>query len=241
VQIVNMIKKLPWHEERRWPARDPGQINKIIIHQELAAGRLEEVNTYHISPGSDNHLSTRGCPHLCYHYGIRQFERDGEIVQANELSHITWHTKNYNTSGVGILLEGCFKGTGYDYGTDGPTTAQMEALENLVDYLIDALGLTHQDVYGHYHFGKPACPGYRISEWVETYRFGLESKTNSQLKPMDIRLIQRALKKTGYDCGKVDGIIGPQTVTALRNFQRDHNLDIDGIPGPQTQRSLQNL
>ncbi|MBC8278700.1 MAG: N-acetylmuramoyl-L-alanine amidase [FCB group bacterium] len=55
-------------------------------------------------------------------------------------------------------------------GHDGPTPAQIDSLEWLTGYLLKSLKLTPQDVYGHYHFGKPACPGYQAADWVEAYR-----------------------------------------------------------------------
>ncbi len=139
------------------------------------------------------------------------------------------------------MLEGCFKGTGFQNGEEGPTPTQLNSLQFLVEYLIDALDLTHQDIYGHYHFGKPACPGYIVSEWIEENSFGLAGSNDEQIKPMDTIAIQKTLNKTGYNCGKPDGIIGLQTIIAIRNYQSDHNLVVDGVPGPQTQRALQNI
>lgn len=174
MEIVNLISKLPWHEKRRWRTRDLLTIDKIIVHQELSDGSIEAVNKYMITPGPGNHISPKGAPHFCYHFGIRMKEHDGhpegEIVQANELTDITWHTKGQNTSGVGIMLEGNFKGTGHESGHDGPAPAQIDSLEWLTGYLLKSLKLTPQDVYGHYHFGKPACPGYQAADWVEAYR-----------------------------------------------------------------------
>lgn len=41
-------------------------------------------------------------------------------------------------------------------------------------------------------------------------------------------MVQRALAEQGYYGGSIDGIIGPQTRQALRNFQRAHKLPITG-------------
>lgn len=41
-----------------------------------------------------------------------------------------------------------------------------------------------------------------------------------------------------YDCGAADGIFGAKTETAVRAFQRDHNLTVDGIAGKDTQAAL---
>ena len=36
----------------------------------------------------------------------------------------------------------------------------------------------------------------------------------------------------------MDGIFGPATNNAVRDFQDDHDLAVDGIVGPQTWRML---
>jgi Putative peptidoglycan binding domain len=50
--------------------------------------------------------------------------------------------------------------------------------------------------------------------------------------------IQARLQNLGYDCGEVDGIIGPKTRAAVRDFQQDAGLTVDGIAGPKTQAAL---
>ncbi len=54
-----------------------------------------------------------------------------------------------------------------------------------------------------------------------------------------VRAAQEHLKHLGYYTGKVDGKMGPQTKSAIKNFQRDHGLKADGILGPQTMRALE--
>ena len=50
--------------------------------------------------------------------------------------------------------------------------------------------------------------------------------------------VQQKLKELGYYNGAIDGIIGTQTVTAIKNFQRDNGLTVDGIVGPKTAKLL---
>lgn len=236
MNIVNLTAELPWHATRRWSTRDLSRVNKIIIHQELGEGSIEAVNRYHINP---NHISPKGCPHFCYHFGIRKSgEKDGEIVQANELSSITWHTKRQNTVAIGIMLQGNFNGPGHDLGTSEPTEKQIKSLEELVNYLITSFGLTKQDVFGHYHFGKPACPGTVVQDWIEKYRNDLALDKKQEKVAKTVTEVQHRLNKLGYTCGKVDGIIGIKTLAAIRKFQADNLLVVDGIVGPQTWAKL---
>ncbi|MFA5041445.1 MAG: peptidoglycan-binding domain-containing protein [Bdellovibrionales bacterium] len=54
-----------------------------------------------------------------------------------------------------------------------------------------------------------------------------------------IRSAQEHLKHLGYYTGKIDGVMGPATKSAIRNFQREHGLKADGILGPKTIRALE--
>jgi N-acetyl-anhydromuramyl-L-alanine amidase AmpD len=232
MEIKNLTAELPWHATRRWSSRELSRVNKIVIHQELGEGTIEAVNNYHIQP---NHISPKGCPHFCYHYGIR---KNGEIVQANELSSITWHTKGQNAVSVGIMLVGNFAGPGHTVGTSEPSPEQLKSLAGIVDYLKASFGLASQDVFGHYHFGKPACPGYVVQEWIETYRNDLSDLPAAAEVEKTVSEIQKRLNKLGYSCGKADGIIGVKTLAAIRKFQADTFLVVDGIVGPQTWKKL---
>jgi N-acetyl-anhydromuramyl-L-alanine amidase AmpD len=238
MHVKNLIKELPWHAERVWMKRELTQIDKIIIHQELGESSVENVNTYHISVGPKNHITPQGCPHICYHYGIR---KNGEIVQANELSDITWHCKGQNQNSVGIMLQGNFSGPGYDMGSSEPTPEQIHSTEELVDSLLVSLNLKNTDVFGHYQFGKPACPGYVMQDWVEKKRNMLNLETSVKPVEKSIKEIQERLNLLGYNAGKVDGLLGIKTQAAIRGFQADQHLIADGIVGPQTWSKLLNL
>ncbi len=56
---------------------------------------------------------------------------------------------------------------------------------------------------------------------------------------MDVRQIQLLLNYLGYDTGGTEGIYGPKTAKAVRDFQRDFGgLGVDGDAGEQTQKAL---
>lgn len=55
---------------------------------------------------------------------------------------------------------------------------------------------------------------------------------------MNIRAIQTALKKQGFDPGKIDGVFGRRTIAAVRAFQEARGLTVDGVPGPETVGAL---
>lgn len=54
----------------------------------------------------------------------------------------------------------------------------------------------------------------------------------------DVKWVQYALNREGYNCGKVDGIFGSGTKTAVISFQKAKGLDADGIVGAKTREAL---
>ena len=75
-----------------------------------------------------------------------------------------------------------------------------------------------------------------------------ETKDNPYKKPTrniriwcignDVKWVQYALNREGYNCGNVDGIFGNGTKSAVINFQKAKKLDVDGIVGPKTREAL---
>lgn len=59
----------------------------------------------------------------------------------------------------------------------------------------------------------------------------------SRLSAVDVRAIQRALMDRGYRITQIDGVMGPETGSAIRAFNRDNGL----VPNALTGRSLQLL
>lgn len=59
--------------------------------------------------------------------------------------------------------------------------------------------------------------------------------------PMDgkqVRELQSALNEKGYEVGAVDGIVGPKTMGAIRDFQSKEGLTATGQPDQQTLKAL---
>jgi N-acetylmuramoyl-L-alanine amidase len=76
--------------------------------------------------------------------------------------------------------------------------------------------------------------------WAQLIEAGwrLGDRTLYHRAPMfrgdDVRELQRKLNALGFDAGKEDGLYGPRTDAALRQFQRNVGDDPDGIVGPHT-------
>lgn len=55
----------------------------------------------------------------------------------------------------------------------------------------------------------------------------------------NVKLVQSLMNRMGYNAGAVDGDYGPQTMQAVRAFQRSYGLTADGITGPATWAALE--
>lgn len=58
------------------------------------------------------------------------------------------------------------------------------------------------------------------------------------LRGDDVSTLQSRLGRLGFDCGRIDGIFGALTASALEDFQRNCGLDADGVCGAATARAL---
>jgi hypothetical protein len=69
------------------------------------------------------------------------------------------------------------------------------------------------------------------------------SAPSTTLKPGDhgaqVKLLQRALTRLGYDAGTIDGDYGSSTEAALTRFQKASRLTADGVLGPASLRALE--
>ena len=57
----------------------------------------------------------------------------------------------------------------------------------------------------------------------------------------DVATLQRRLHEMGFDPGRIDGMFGPETERALREFQHNVGIPSDGLCGPVTFKSLNRL
>jgi N-acetylmuramoyl-L-alanine amidase len=62
--------------------------------------------------------------------------------------------------------------------------------------------------------------------------------TSPNLRGDDVADLQSRLGRLGFDCGRVDGILGPRTARALEDFQSNCGKSADGVCGPDTVRAL---
>lgn len=76
-----------------------------------------------------------------------------------------------------------------------------------------------------------------------TYRFGSRALylRSPFIRGDDVRQLQMWLNSIGFRTEPIDGIFGPSTDKAVREFQENVDLTCDGIVGPSTLAALTNL
>jgi len=55
---------------------------------------------------------------------------------------------------------------------------------------------------------------------------------------MTTLFVQERLNELGFYYGMINGVMGPETTEAVREFQRSRGIHVNGIPGWQTMRAL---
>ncbi|CAB4676672.1 unannotated protein [freshwater metagenome] len=74
---------------------------------------------------------------------------------------------------------------------------------------------------------------------LEEARWKLGDRSlNLQTPPLmrgdDVAALQSRLTEMGFDCGRVDGIYGPRSEAAVKEFQQSVGINVDGKCGPAT-------
>ncbi len=122
---------------------------------------------------------------------------------------------SFDTSGD---VAGCF----------GPHTAAA------VRSFQERRGLRVDGLCGDQTWAAVVEAGYRLGDRLLYLR-------HPMLRGDDVASLQHRLGALGFDAGRVDGILGPNTQSALTQFQRNTGLVVDGVCGPATIHGLERL
>jgi N-acetylmuramoyl-L-alanine amidase len=110
---------------------------------------------------------------------------------------------------------------------DEPTESAVRAFQ-------DARGLYVDGICGPETWGALVESSFRLGDRLLYLR-------RPMLRGDDVAELQRRLNALGFDAGREDGILGPDSEAALRRFQRDAGLAPDGVCGPATTAALERL
>jgi hypothetical protein len=230
IPVLDFRGSLPVHPALKYGRVPMEKRRGICFHHAAAWGT--------IVGAAQSHIKERGFPGLAY----------GMIVDADGAVGITWDldVKTYsqgdadkpgdeNEQYIGVLVNGFFRSPGYDTanGAGEPTVPQLRTVLSLIEF---ARANDLPDIRGHYHFGKPACPGATIQAIIESVRYHRPVIENYDFNTVQGR--QAALKDLGLYQGDIDGIWGFDSRNALLSFQKKAGITVDGYWGPQSQTAV---
>jgi N-acetylmuramoyl-L-alanine amidase len=117
---------------------------------------------------------------------------------------------------------------GYDLAADADFDARTEAA---VRAFQEDRCLRADGICGPQTWAALVEAGYHLGDRNLYYR-------RTMLRGDDVTELQRRLNALGFDAGREDGILGPDTESAIRQFQRNTGLFPDGVFGPETRKTL---
>ena len=144
----------------------------------------------------------------------------------------------------------------YDWGGDG-WSDHVGIVEKVAGNIITVIEGNYKDAVSRRTIGVNAknILGYAVPKYDAEKSTNNSTNTNkstnnsievslTQLKNGSrgdhVKPLQCILVGYGYDCGEdpIDGWFGAKCDSAVRKYQKDHNLTVDGIVGKQTWTSL---
>lgn len=120
-------------------------------------------------------------------------------------------------------IQGRLSALGFDPSPD-PRGFYGAATEASVRLFQQARGLPRDGIVGPDTWRALVDAGYRIGDRLLYRRV-------PALRGDDVAELQRALNALGFECGKVDGIFGAGTMSAVLDFQDNRGMVVDGIVG----------
>jgi N-acetylmuramoyl-L-alanine amidase len=106
-----------------------------------------------------------------------------------------------------------------------------EATLRAVQAFQSARGLPADGIVGPDTWRTLVGAGYRLGDRMLYHRVPM-------MQGDDVASLQQRLNALGFDSGKVDGIFGPDTLTALLDFQANRRMAEDGIAGRRVAEEL---
>jgi len=120
-----------------------------------------------------------------------------------------------------------------------PTGSSPATFDDAVDEAVRTFqqrrGLTVDGIVGVQTFRHLEEARWELGDRILSFRAGW------LISGDDVRALQQRLAGLGFHFDRIDGIFGPQTDRALREFQRSVGVSSDGTCGPETYRALGRL
>ena len=121
-------------------------------------------------------------------------------------------------------IQGRLSSLGFDCAPD-PRGEFLNGTSESVVLFQRARGLDPDGIVGPDTWRSLYEAGFRLGDRILYHR-------RPMLRGDDVGELQRRLNALGFDAGKVDGIFGADTATAMLDFQNNRGMALDGIAGP---------
>lgn len=144
-------------------------------------------------------------------------------VRGNDRYHVGLYV------GEGKVIEA--KGTAY--GVVESTISRWDEWAELINTDYDASGET-PDTGGT---ATPDTPSTPADDATGDEVYTMQTQKNGS-RGTQAKVLQFLLNAKGYDCGTIDGVVGKNTVAAVKAFQSANGLAADGIVGKKTWAKL---
>jgi len=223
--------------EKEWEQREVKDILGTCIHHTGSRNtkNVAGIARYHSGP---NHISDDGLPGICYHIAIPDLDGPAWLV-SDPLNRIYGqgsgnHPGDENGHLLAVVVLGGFTGPGYKGYSEGPTAGQFAKLVRVVDWAQFVFQFGNEGLFGHYNFGKAACPGYWGMQWIDERRVGCAGlETDLEWQQHLLKWDPNCLPKYGPD-----GDWGGESKYATKKFQAAHDLWATGLQDPFTELIL---
>lgn len=239
--LIDMRDRMP-KGHGKWERRSPSNILGCCLHQNGSMNFKDPVATakYHCGP---NHISSKGLPGICYDIAIPDSEGPAWLV--SDFLDIKMAQGNRQLPGsenlhlISVLVMGLFytmdpKKRAVQPGRFQPSTHQIRNLEKVINWLMDMFHFGYEGLFGHYHFGKDACPGYFLRGYIEDKREDcIDLITDLDWQQALVNWDPTCLPKYG-----ADGVWGGESKKALVKFQQMNNLPVTAVRDPFTELML---
>jgi len=230
---------LPQHATKSFRKRTaPSDILGVCTHHSASKNQdPARTAAYHVGA---NHVSATGCPGLLYSFAISAAVEPTKVILANSLDSATWsqgkaddgrhpeYSGDENRHLVSVLVMGDFSEAFRRGASADPSPSQLSRWRKVTSWLEELFGFDAAGYFGHFDFGKAACPGQTLRHLISSRRRAARTLvTDRDWQEALLRWRPHCLPKWG-----ADGHWGNESRRALVEFEREHTHKVDGIRDP---------
>jgi len=220
---IDIISTLPVHPTKKPKLRDitpfSGDIDTIVVHTTNCTSTIQALANYDVSPYTIyngekiwNHISKSGCPSITYSDIIKE---NAKIYHCAPYEWETWHAGNVNFRSIAVAMNFVAEADGQEY---APKSEMLKALYSHLGWLCLDRGISPNKIIGHREVKDSGWFWYKGSRRLRKTCPGMLVDLDL-MRTQATKYLQFNLKVNGlYTDGRIDGLFGPLTWAAMRDF-----------------------